>query len=155
VREALRQDYGKRASLKKTARLMRENGLNIRRRGKFIPAANSNHGLEVCENWLNREFQAAAAGAKGVSDITYLRILGGWIYLTVVLDLFDRKAIGWAFSSDMETVHRTLPALRTAFQHRTARESLVFHSDRGVQYYAKSFRALLQEYCPTVRQGMR
>jgi transposase InsO family protein len=108
----------------------------------------------VCENWLNREFQAATAGAKWVSDITYLRTLDGWIYLTVVLDLFDRKIIGWAFSSDMETVHTTLPALRMAFARRTAQEGLVFHSDRGSQYCSKSFRNALSSSCPTVRQSM-
>jgi transposase InsO family protein len=101
VREAPRQDYGKRVSLKKAARVMRENGLNARRRRKFIPATNWNHGLEVCENLLKGEFQA---GAKRVSDITYLRTPGGWIYLTVVLDLYDRKVIGWAFSSEKGTV---------------------------------------------------
>ncbi|MDR1090181.1 MAG: dynamin family protein, partial [Prevotella sp.] len=52
ISETKRQDYGKRASLKKVAQLMRENGLNARRRRKFIPTTNSNHGLEVCENWL-------------------------------------------------------------------------------------------------------
>ncbi|MDR1248041.1 MAG: DDE-type integrase/transposase/recombinase [Treponema sp.] len=75
--------------------------------------------------------------------------------MTVALDLFDRKVIGWAFSSDRETVHTTLPALRMAFDRRTAREGLLFHSDRGVQYCAKSFSATLQQYCPTVRQSMR
>jgi putative transposase len=77
VREALRDDYGKRISRKKTARLMRENGLNARRRGRFIPTTNSNHGLPVCENLLNREFHAGKAGEKWVSDITYLRVRAG------------------------------------------------------------------------------
>jgi transposase InsO family protein len=94
VRKALRDDYGKRVSRKKTARLMRENGLNARRRGRFIPTTDSNHGLPVCENRLNREFQAETAGAKWVSDITYLRVRGGWIYLTTGLDLYDRTGIG-------------------------------------------------------------
>jgi transposase InsO family protein len=47
----------------------------------------------------------------------------------VVLDLYDRKIIGWAFSSDMETAHTPLPALRMAFAHRTAQEGLLFHAD--------------------------
>jgi transposase InsO family protein len=89
-----------------------------------------------------------------VSDITYLRVRGGWIYLTAVLDLYNRKVIGWALSSDMEAAHTTIPALRMAFSKGAPREGLLFHSDRGVQYCAKSFRALLQEYCPTVRQSM-
>jgi transposase InsO family protein len=83
VRETLRQDYGKQVSRKKVARLMRENGLNARGRRKFIPTTNSNHGLPVFENILNREFQAERDGEKWVSDITYLRTLGGWVYLTV------------------------------------------------------------------------
>jgi transposase InsO family protein len=110
AREALRRDYGKRVSRKKAARLMREKGLNAHRRRKFIPTTNSNHGLPVCENILNREFQARGAGEKWVSDITYLRTRGGWVYLTVVLDLYDRNVIGWAFSTDMESVHTTIPA---------------------------------------------
>jgi transposase InsO family protein len=71
-----------------------------------------------------------------------------------LLDLFDRKVIGWSFSSDMETVHTTLPALRVTFARRAAREGLVFHSDRGPPYCSKSFRDALSAYCPTVRQSM-
>jgi transposase InsO family protein len=131
VREALRRDYGKRASGKKVARVMRENGLNARGRWKFIPTTISNHGLAVCGNVLNREFQADRGGEKWMSDITYLRTLGGWIYLTVVLDLYARKVIGWAFSDDMESVHTAIPAVEMAFATRKAREGLIFHSDRG------------------------
>jgi transposase InsO family protein len=83
ARGTLRRDYGKRASRKKAARLTREKGLNARGRRKFIPTTRSNHGLEVCENLLNREFQAQMGGEKRVSDITYLRTLAGWVYLTV------------------------------------------------------------------------
>jgi transposase InsO family protein len=160
VREELRNTCGKRAGLKKVARLMRENGLNARRRGKFIPTANSNHGLPVCANLLNREFQAETAGAKWVSSyqryaITYLRVLDGWLYLTVILDLFDRKVIGWAFSDGLETARTTIPALRMAFANRRAREGLASHSDRGTQYCSRRFRDALSACCPTVRQSMR
>jgi transposase InsO family protein len=154
VRETLRRDYGKQVSRKKVARLMRENGLNARRRRKFIPTTTSNHGLPVCENILSREFQADRAGEKWVSDITYLRTLAGWVYLTVVLDLYDRKVIGWAFSTDMEAVHTTIPALETAVANRKAREGMLFHSDRGVQYCAKAFRETLGERRPSARQSM-
>jgi transposase InsO family protein len=80
VREALRREYGKRVSRKKAARLMRENGLNARRRRKFIPANNSNHGFPVCGNLLNREFHAEWAGAKwGSSDRRSERTRGAQI----------------------------------------------------------------------------
>jgi transposase InsO family protein len=134
---------------------MREQGLNARRKRRFIPAASSNRGLEVCENLLNREFQAAAAGTKRVSDITYLRTRDGWVYLTVVLDLYGRKVIGWALGAGMETAHTAIPALDMAFRNRRAQAGLLFHSDRGVQYCAQSFRAFLRKSCPAVGQSMR
>jgi transposase InsO family protein len=72
----------------------------------------------------------------------------------VVLDLFDRKVIGRALSAGMETVHTAIPALEMACASRTPGNSLIFHSDRGVQYCAKSFRDRLGELCPSVRQSM-
>jgi transposase InsO family protein len=154
VREALRKEYGERVSQKKVAALMREHGVNARQRRKFIPTTNSNHGLPVCANLLNRQFRAGQGGEKWVSDLTYLRTSGGWVYLTVVLDLYDRKVIGWALSADMETAHTTIPAVNMAFSSRKAREGLIFHSDRGVQYCARSFRDRLGEWCASVRQSM-
>jgi transposase InsO family protein len=70
------------------------------------------------------------------------------------VDLFDRKVIGWALSADMESAHTTIPALDMAFKNRRAQEGLLFHSDRGVQYCAHSFRETLYAYCPAVRQSM-
>jgi transposase InsO family protein len=87
--------------LKKAAALTHDNGLNARRRGKYIPATNSNHGLPVCENILNRESRAADPGEKRMPDITYLRTQDGRVYLTSVPGLFDRKVIGRAVSGDM------------------------------------------------------
>ena len=154
VRKELWVKYGKQVSLKKVARLMRENNLNSRRKGKFIPTTDSKHTLPVCENILNREFHAEKPGQKWVSDITYLRTIIGWIYLTVIIDLFDRKVIGWALSDSLETIHTTVPALTMAVKNRTPQEDIIFHSDRGVQYCAQLFRDILQEYCPQVRQSM-
>jgi len=154
VRRELRDVYGKRVSLKKVARLMRENGLNARRRRTFIRTTDSKHTLAVCENILNREFHAEKGGRKWVSDITYLRTVNGWVYLTVVLDLFDRKVIGWAVSAGMEAADTTVAALEMAVKNRTPEDGLIFHSDRGVQYCAQSFRTALREKCPSARQSM-
>jgi transposase InsO family protein len=154
VRRELRRKYGKRVSLKKVARLMRENNLNARVRRRFIHTTDSKHGLVVYENILNREFYVEKGGMKWVSDITYLRTNSDWVFLTVVLDLYDRKIIGWALSADMETAHTSILALEMAVKNRTHEEGLIFHSDRGVQYCAQSFHDLLREYCPTVSQSM-
>jgi len=154
VRIEMRQVYGKRVSLKKVARLMRKNGLNARRSKKFVPTTDSQHGLAVCENLLNREFHAEKSGQKWVSDITYLRTIGGWIYLTVVVDLYDRKVLGWALSSGLDATSTTLAALQMAVKNRHPEEGLIFHSDRGVQYCAKAFLDILHDNCPAVRQSM-
>jgi len=154
VRRELRDAYGKRVSVKKVARLMRENGLNARRKRMFIKTTVSKHALEVCENILNREFYAEKGGQKWVSDITYLRTVNGWVYLTVVLDLYDRKVVGWALSVGMEAADTAIAALKMAVKNRTPEDGFVFHSDRGVQYCAQSFRAVLREKCPSVRQSM-
>jgi transposase InsO family protein len=138
---------------------MRENRLNARLRRKHIPATNSRHGLAVCENILNQMFHAEGGGQKWVSSyqryaITYLRTSSGWVYLTVILDLFDRKVIGWALSGDMETRHTAIPTLDMAVRNRAPQAGLIFHSGCGVQYCAKSFREKLTGRCPSVRQSM-
>jgi len=154
VREELRVKHGISVSRKKVARLMRENGLNARRKRKFIPTTDSKHSLPVCENILNREFHAEKPGQKWVSDITYLRTVNGWIYLTAVIDLCDRTVIGWALSDNLETGSTTIPAFAMAVKNRTPENGLIFHSDRGVQYCARSFRDGMRNLCPSVRQSM-
>jgi len=154
VRAELGSIYGKRVSLKKVAHLMRENGLNARQRRKYIPTTDSKHNLDVCENILNRGFHAGEAGQKWVSDITYLRVQEGWVYLTMILDLFDRKIIGWALSDSLETSETTIAALKMAVKNRHPCDSLIFHSDRGGQYCAPSFRKILNKECPSVLQSM-
>jgi transposase InsO family protein len=72
----------------------------------------------------------------------------------VVLDLYDRKVIGWALSSGMETSETTIAALEMAVKNRTPQDGLIFHSDRGVQYCAHSFRDVLRGSCLSVRQSM-
>jgi predicted outer membrane repeat protein len=136
---------------------MRENGLNALMGRKFTITTNSRHGLAVCvglkvRNILNQMFHAQAGGQKRVSSyqryaVTYLRTASGWVYLTVVLDLFDRKVIGWALSADMEAI----PALDMATGNRMPQTGLIFYSGRGVQYCAKSFREKLSGRCPSVR----
>jgi transposase InsO family protein len=103
VRQELRRAYGKRV-----ARLMREHGLNARRRRKFIPTTGSQHGLAVCENLLDRQFRAERGGQKRVPDITCLRTCGGWVYLAVALDLFDRKVVGWALGAGLQASDTTV-----------------------------------------------
>jgi transposase InsO family protein len=93
---------------------------------------------------LNREFDVKETGKVWVSDITYIRTYNGWLYLTVILDLADRKAIGWALSNNMRAENTVCRAWKMAIKNRPITKKLIFHSDRGVQYACDEFTKLLQ-----------
>jgi len=138
---------------KRVARLMRENALAARAKKAWKRTTDSRHGLAVAENLLNRDFKATRAGEKWVSDITYVRTRVGWMYLTVILDLHDRKVVGWSIAEDMKAC-RVCAAFEMAVMNRKPLEGFIFHSDRGVQYCSTDFRELLTKLCPTGRQSM-
>ena len=147
------KSHGWRVGRKRVERLMREQRLSARKRRKGAKTTDSRHNLRVSENILNRNFHAAFPGEKWVSDITYLRTGGGWLYLTVVLDLWDRKVVGWSMSREM-LAEKVSQALVMAVKNRPPQKELIFHSDRGAQYCSAEFKNTLYQFCPTVRQSM-
>lgn len=147
-------EFNCRISRKRVEKLMRLKKIRAKRKPKAAKTTDSNHTEPVCENVLSRDFTASGPGEKWVSDITYLRTVCGWIYLTVIIDLYDRKVIGWALSDGMEASETAVPALKMAVKNRVPRKGLIFHSDRGVQYCSKLFRHVLYAVCPFVRQSM-
>ena len=94
----------------------------------------------MAPNILNREFDIVQPRKVWVSDINYIKVKKSWLYLTVVLDLFDRKIIGWAMSDGMSAEQTTIPAFNMAIGNRSFEPTLLFHSDRGVQNACKDFR---------------
>ncbi|MBK7040352.1 MAG: DDE-type integrase/transposase/recombinase [Bacteroidetes bacterium] len=64
----------------------------------------------MVDNRLNRAFKTTTENVAWVSDITYIATSEGWLYLTTVLDLFDRKVIGWALSNTMKSSETVIPA---------------------------------------------
>jgi len=147
------KSLGWRISRKRVERLMRELKLYARKPRKYVKTTDTNHDLQVADNILGRDFSAAFPGEKWVSDITYLRTDIGWLYLTVVIDLWDRKVIGWSIAGDL-TAKYVCMALAMAVLNRPPRAGLIFHSDRGVQYCSEEFRQKLFLLCPTARQSM-
>ncbi len=125
------------------ARVMRKYGFRSVHKKKFKVTTDSKHTFPVSDNVLNRDFTAERIAQKWVSDLTYIHTKEGWLYLTTVIDLFDRKVIGWSFSSVMTAQETVIPAWRMACQNRPIMKELIFHSDRGVQYACKAFRNLL------------
>ena len=134
------RNSGWRVSRPRVARIMRSEGLRSIICKKFKGmTTDSSHNLPVAANILNRDFHALEPSEKWVSDITYLPTDQGWVYLTTIMDLFDRKIVGWSTSTSMTTQATIMAAWKMARQNRAVRAGMIFHSDRGVQYASYAF----------------
>ena len=147
------RDMGWNVSRPRIARMMRSEGIKSIVNKKFRGSTtDSRHSYPVAENHLDRNFYASGPAQKWVSDITYIPTRQGWLYLTIVMDLYDRKIIGWALSSTMTTQATSLAAWKMAIGNRPTHQKLVFHSDQGIQYAAYAFTDELKKH--HVKQSM-
>jgi transposase InsO family protein len=96
-------------SLPRMARIMRKVHLRSIVKKKFKVTTDSGHKFPIPENKLDRKFKPGNLGAVWVSDLTYIRTKQGWMYLTTVIDLGDRKVIGWALRTTMKAIHTVIP----------------------------------------------
>ena len=135
---------GKKVSQQRVARIMRAADIRARKPRKFVATTDSRHNYPVAPNLLNRNFTATRKCQYWVSDITYVRTKSGWLYLTVVIDLYDRKVIGWSMSHGLTAGETIIPAWRMAVRNRPITQKLIFHSDRGVQYACEAFTNILK-----------
>lgn len=142
VTEKLNAD-GRRVSRPRVARLMRKAHLRSRMTRRFVNTTDSKHEHKVAPNLLDRDFKPGRIRRAWVSDITYIHTAQGWLYLTVIIDLGDRKVVGWALSRSMHAAVTVVAAYKMALVNRGVCEGLIFHSDRGVQYACEEFRNLL------------
>ena len=86
------------ASKERVERLMREHGIRARHKRRFKVTTDSKHKLPVAPNLLDRHFAPAVPNQVWTSDITYLWTDEGWLYLAIVLDLFNREVVGWSLN---------------------------------------------------------
>ena len=143
------------ASKERVERLMRENGIQARHKRRYKVTTDSKHNMPVAENLLNRNFTPDAPNQVWTSDITYLWTNEGWLYLAIVLDLFNREVVGWSLKPRM-TADIVTDALTMAWFRRKPAAGLMHHSDRGSQYASNLFQAKLKEYgmiCSMSRKG--
>ncbi|GAC1568309.1 MAG: hypothetical protein NVS3B14_17110 [Ktedonobacteraceae bacterium] len=143
------------AGKERIERLMRENGIRARHKRRYKVTTDSKHGLPVAENLLARNFTPAAPNQVWTSDITYLWTDEGWLYLAIVLDLFNREVIGWSLKPRMTTAIVT-DALTMAWFRRRPAPGVMHHSDRGSQYASHAFQDKLKEFdmtCSMSRKG--
>ena len=130
----------------RVARLMKRMNLKSITRKKFVVTTDSKHNYPVVENKLNRDFHVNGTGEVWVSDISYIKTSEGWLYLTAIIDLGDRKVVGWSLSKSLRACDTTVPAWIKAVNNRPVTRKLIFHSDRGVQYACNEFASLLAGY---------
>jgi putative transposase len=134
------------------AAAMRELGLKSKVCRRFKPTTTqSDPTKRPAENKLDRNFTADAPNRKWVTDITYLATDAGWSYLAVVMDLFSRKAVGWAIGDSLAT-ELVSDALRNAIERRRPDGSkLLHHSDRGSQIQATLTKRRCKRWASSVR----
>jgi putative transposase len=128
---------GKQVNHKKVLRLMRESDLLCRVKRKRVKTTNSRHRFPRYPN-LIKGMVISRLNQVWLSDITYIRIRTGFVYLAAILDAFSRKVIGYAVSGALDTT-LTLQALRMAIARRQPGTGIIHHSDQGVQYASTEY----------------
>lgn len=141
-------------SRRRISKLMKLLGLQVRRSYKFRVLTDSNHKYPVASNLLNQNFNVDRENQVWVSDMTYISTKQGWMYLTVIIDLFNRKVVGWSFSKDLTTENTIITAWRMAVNRNEITKELIFHSDRGSQYASGQFTDLIKSYNGLIKQSM-
>lgn len=143
VQESLKRE-GLHYSRSYVARLMKDMKLkSVVSKQYKVCTTDSNHQLPISNNQLNRGFSCDKLGEKWVSDITYIKVKNHWNYLTTIIDLADRKVVGWSLSEDMTTKNTVKKAWLMAYNNRKITGNHIFHSDRGVQYASKEMSRFL------------
>lgn len=117
--------------------------LQIRPKRRFVKTTDSNHSHLVYPN-LIEEMTLTGVNQVWASDITYIRIENGFVYLAVILDLFSRKAVGWQVSKRIDG-ELVIDALKMAITRRRPPRGVIHHSDRGVQYLCDAYVKELRE----------
>jgi putative transposase len=138
---------------KRVLRMLREDNLLCVRGRAFVTTTDSRHSLPVYPN-LARDMQLTAVNQLWVADITYIRLRREFVYLSVLLDAYSRRVIGWALGRTLEA-GLTISALRMALECRRPAAGLVHHSDRGVQYASHEYTALLKDHEVTISMSRK
>lgn len=156
VHEASRETYGYprvHAQLKRdgeqcgrhrVARLMRANGIKAKGSKRFKRHSHRHYLYHNTPNLLLARDKPNAANQVWVGDVTYIRVGATWQYLSTVMDLYTRKVIGWHFSAERNTT-LVSEALLMALEDYKPTTETIFHSDQGIEFVNKAYRALLQE----------
>ena len=137
---------------KTVLRIMRKYGLlsEVRRKSRQV----CGQSIHRYANVLNRNFKAASVNKKWVTDISYIPTAQGFMYLSVIRDLFDNSIVAYK-TSRQQTVKLVLDTVIAAVQKEAVAGELQLHSDQGFQYTSQAYFALTQEYGITPSMSRR
>ena len=135
------QEQGVSIGKKRVARLMKQQGLKGVHRRKWPVTTKRAERERPAPDLVEREFRADAPNELWVADITYVPTTAGFLYLSVVIDVFSRRVVGWSMASHLRT-ELVLDALEMALQQRRPID-VIHHSDQGCQYTSLGLRAAL------------
>lgn len=136
---------GIKVNKKRVYRLMKKYGIFSRTKKKFKVTTKQNSSATFSANLINGGFRAEKKNQIWTSDITYIRTDEGWMYLAVVLDVYNREIIGWSLNQRC-AADLVLNAFNMAINNRKPEVGIIFHSDRGSQYTSARFRNTLAHY---------
>lgn len=128
----------------KTRLIMKKLNLVVKQRVAYKVTTKRELKHSVSANLVNMNFNPSQPNQVWAGDITYLKIAEGWMYLSIVMDLYSRRIIGWAISPRM-TTDLILRSIRQAYWLRKRPSGVIFHSDRGSQYTSKMLRTELEK----------
>lgn len=148
------QGRGHRIGLSRVERLMHQNGIRAWHQRRFKATTDSKHSLPVADNLLARNFTPEAPNRVWTGDVTYLQPGEGWLYLSIVLDLFNREVVSWSIKPRM-TADFVTDALTRVWFRRKPCAGVIFLSDRGSQYASHAMSAKLTEYGMTASMSRK
>jgi transposase InsO family protein len=143
VTEQLKRE-GRWVNHKKVLKIMKESDLLCRVKRKWVKTTDSKHRFPRYPN-LIKGLVITHLNQLWLSDITYIRIRTGFVYLAAILDAYSRKVIGYAVSTSLDT-SLTLEALKMAVVRRRPGPGVIHHSDQGVQYASTEYIDKLQRH---------
>lgn len=139
------RDLGEQISENRAARLASLAGIAAQVGYRRRPGPYGGKPAIVAENILDRQFHVSEPDQVWVTDITYIRTHEGWLYLSVVIDLFSRRVVGWAAQSRM-TTDLAIQALLMAVWRRKPKNKVLVHSDQGSQFTSREWQTFLCQH---------
>lgn len=136
----------------KTMSIMRKLGLIVTQRVPYKITTKRDERHLAAPNLVKMNFNPTHPNQIWAGDITYLRTDQGWMYLSIVMDLYSRRIIGWALGKRMTTDLITR-SIQQAYWLRKHPKGVIFHSDRGSQYTSKKLKASLKKMGITPSMG--